>query len=199
MVTSFETVFFTFAFIVPGFIMSASISFFIPSDKDYNTNALVKYLYFSSLNYALWAWLIYYMIKKNLFEQYPLLTAVLWGLIILISPTILGIALGVLLKKETLGKVFYRIGLNVINPTPTAWDDKFSTLKNGWVIITLKDGSTVAGDIGVGSCISTDKNERDIYLKKIYRINEDGKWCEVDRTDGILITGNQIKHIEFFK
>lgn len=122
----------------------------------------------------------------------------MWGFIILISPIIIGTLIAKLNQKNVFKNLLNFIGFNPIHPIPTAWDFKFSnTTKQTWVIVTLKDGNTVAGLFGYSSFASSDSTERDIYLEKVYSISEK-QWKLVPRSDGILIRNDQVKYIEFF-
>lgn len=199
MIDNFDMMFYTLAFIVPGFITYTIVSIFVPQKSEQTPHAILKFLYFSGINYALWAWLIYIIVKINYYNNHPYRTAGLWVVIILISPLITGIIFGILSKKEIFRKLLQRIGFNIIHPIPTAWDYKFSTIQKGiWILVTLKDDSTVLGYFGQDSFASSDSIEHDIYIERVYRICENGQWEETSRTDGILIKGDQIKLIEFF-
>jgi len=48
-------------------------------------------------------------------------------------------------------------------------------------------------------CASSNENDRDLYIKEVYKIDDNGKWKRVENTDGILIKAEQVKYIEFFK
>lgn len=200
MVNNSDMLFYTFAFVVPGFITHSIISMFMPQKSEQAPNSILRYLYFSSINYALWSWLIFILVKSNYHQIHRYRAAAIWGVIILISPIITGIVLGIFSKHEFIRKLLQKTGFNLVHPIPTGWDYKFSTLKNGaWIIITLKDDTLITGYFGENSFASSDSPERDIYIEKVYKICEDGPWQEIERTDGILIKGDQIKLIEFKK
>ncbi len=69
----------------------------------------------------------------------------------------------------------------------------------GFVIITLKDGSTVSGYFGEKSIAASDPEERDLYIEEVYTLGENNQWIKQNRTDGALITRESICHVEFFK
>src|SRR2546429_1176139 len=56
--TSFDAVFFTVAFLVPGFIWESVLSLFLRRRDDRADRAWVRFLTLSAFNYALWSWLI---------------------------------------------------------------------------------------------------------------------------------------------
>ena len=83
---------------------------------------------------------------------------------------------------------------------PTGWDWIFSRTEECYVIVTLKDGTEVAGYFGTNSMASSDPDRRDIYLEKVYKIPEDGGiWEIVDGSLGIHIDGSEIALVEFRK
>ena len=58
----------------------------------------------------------------------------------------------------------------------TAWDFRFHGLPECLVMITLKDDSKICGWCGVGSFVSSDPTNRNIYLVQVYDVEEDGTW-----------------------
>ncbi len=92
-----------------------------------------------------------------------------------------------------------KIGFKLIHPIPTAWDWKFGNADDQWVFVSLTDGSQVAVYLGEESFISSDPEERDIYIQKVYEVDpQTNKWKEAADTKGILITPGQVKTVEFW-
>ena len=194
---SFDAFFYTSAFLVPGFILQSTISAFVPQKGEDTQLTLLRLLTFSCINYALWSWLIYLIYQAQFFLSRPIWAAIAWGLIILISPLVLGLITGKLNQAELIRKALQRLGFNPIHVIPTAWDYKFNDLKEGrWIIVTLENGSEILGFFGAHSFASSEMSERDIYVQKMFQ-NKNGTWEEIPRSDGILISGNKIRHIEF--
>ena len=66
-----------------------------------------------------------------------------------------------------------------------------------WVLVTLKDGTRFAGFCGSESFMSSDPTERDIYIQRIYDIDDENKWSP--RGDnGVLIAAGEVQTIEFW-
>ncbi len=84
------------------------------------------------------------------------------------------------------------------NSVPTAWDSVFTGIKSCWVIVTLKDGSKVYGFLGQGSHVSSDHEERDIFISHTVVKKED-KLEIVPNTAGVYIKHDEIRTIEFIK
>lgn len=196
----FDAIFYAFAFLVPGFILHSTVAMLIPQkERDLNLS-LLRFLVLSSMNYAIWSWLIYLIFHLEFFNQHPFRSATAWGCIILISPIVIGLLIGHFSQKEFFRKILQRIGLNPIHTIPTGWDYKFSKTKEpSWVIITLKNGSKIAGLYGTQSFASSDTKERDIYIQQVFQLSVGQAWNAVQRSDGILISKDQISSIEFFK
>jgi hypothetical protein len=195
-----ETLFLTLAFVVPGFIWHCVQTPFLPRRTETTQLLFLRFLTFSCFNYAIWSWLIYVFLYSQFPINYPKWTAFLWGIMILISPVVMGVATGILSQKEFLRKLFNKACIKTVHSTPTAWEYKlFNTDYSVWVKITLKDGDEILGLYGSKSFASSSAEERDLYIQQTMKLNEKKEWQKIDRTDGILVKGDQIKYIEFIE
>lgn len=188
------------AFIIPGFIVVGTIERIIPKrKKDYSLKLLDFFIY-SFINLILWA-IIIYLICINIEwwkEQYFWL----WLIIIfitIISPFLISLFIIYINKEELVRKICKKFKINLIEPEPSAWDYKFSKREAEWVIVTLTDDSIIAGFMGGLSFISSNEDERDIYINEVYTIDDNNNWSIRENTNGILIKAEYIKYIEFFK
>jgi hypothetical protein len=86
-------------------------------------------------------------------------------------------------------------------PVPQPWDCKFGENKACWIIVYLKDGTSIGGWYGKNSYCSSSPSKEQIYLEEVYEVDEDGVFGadSVRGTEGILILGDEISAIEFFK
>lgn len=198
MLESFDMLFYTFAFIVPGFVMFSTFTTFVPKKNDAAKISLIRFLFFSSINYGIWSWLIYLLFNNQYLKTHQLYSAFLWCFIIFISPILIGILAGHFSNKDKIRRILQSFGFNPIHTIPASWDYKFSKLpETTWIIVTLDDGSHVYGRFSTGSFASSDCDDRDIYIEEIYNIDDKGNWTAVPRCDGILIRGENIRYIEF--
>ena len=62
--TSFDDVFFTVAFLVPGFVWESVLHMFLRRREDRADRAWVRFLTLSAINYGLWSWLIYLLLER---------------------------------------------------------------------------------------------------------------------------------------
>jgi len=123
-----------------------------------------------------------------------------WIALILIGPTLFGLALGISSQLGWVERLADRFGLSIIHVIPTAWDWHFSKMPRGglFIMVTLTNGGTVAGHFGSNSFASSDAKERDLYLEEEYQISKSGDWEPRPEKVGILIPAREIRHIEFW-
>lgn len=196
---SLNAVFYTLAFVVPGFVMHSVLSLSAPRRDEGAHLSFIRFFTLSCLNYAVWSWLIYLTFNSTFFTQHPSRAAVAWGVVVFISPVVLGLLGAQLRQREVLRRLLQKCGFRPIHAIPTGWDYVFQKADDpAWVLVTLKDGSQVAGLFGTRSFASSEPAERDLYLESIFKIPDSGPWQVVQRSAGILIRADQISHIEFW-
>jgi len=198
--TSFDAVFYAITFLVPGFVMDLTLSIFVPKRLEDLQFSLLRFLTLSCVNYAVWSWLIYLIFFTTDREVLSVFyTALSLGVVVFISPIVIGVLLGYFSQKEWIKKILNKLGLNTISSIRTSWDHKFSkTNESVWLIVTLKDGSTVAGYFGNNSFVSSIDSERDLYIEEIYKIDTNESWERLIPPCSILLKGEEIKYIEFW-
>ncbi len=199
---SMEHLFFVVAVFVPGFIYEAVLGKFIPRHLS-TMRELVLLRLFSgtALNYAVCSPVIYMLTIGSLFPNSPACQGFVWFGIVFIVPIILALLTAKLSQAGALERFIgywpRRLRLRTISPIPTGWDWVFGRTDPCFVIVTLKDGSSVAGYFGPQSMASSDPARRDIYLERQYAVPDSGEWVEVAQSHGAFIDGSQIAFIEF--
>ena len=184
------------AFIVPGLIITYMRSRFVTGRMEKFSDAALGYLTLTIIYYGLSLPIIGWIIS---FEQGTFKTALWWGLLIF-GPMLFGLILGVATQYEWLRWIASKLRLRVVHNTPTSWDWRFANCHAArFVMVTLTDGSTVAGIFGAGSFASTDPAERDVYLQEVMDVGDDGAWSYRLEATGILIMAKEIRYIEFKK
>ena len=129
----------------------------------------------------------------------PWMAALAWFFMLLVSPVTLGVATGLLSQRAVVRRLLARYGVYTVHPVPTAWDYVFSHSTGSWVLVTLTDGSTVAGVFSARSFASSDAAERDLFLERLYKVEDDGPWQPVPMNRGVWIQGEAIRAIEFLE
>jgi hypothetical protein len=198
-----EAVFYTLAFIVPGFVLDATYHVGARQLQRDVPPSMVRFLTLSGFNYALWAWLVYLMLQPSFLAGWSYRVGViagLWGWIILGSPAVCGLVLARLNRTGMVRRALRWLGLKPLHQVPAAWDYVFHDLRRVvWVYVTLKDGSTVAGLMSSRSFASSDPSARDLFLERIYRAEPEMPWEAVPGSAGILICAGEIRHIEMWE
>jgi hypothetical protein len=197
-----STIFYTLAFIVPGFVLD--VAFYAGQRQPERTGeiSMVRWLALACLNYALWSPLVYLLLDASFLAGVAhrnWYLAALWGVIILAGPVVIGIAAAYFARNDALRRLLHRLGLKPLHPIPAAWDYVFHDIRREkWVYVTLKNGSTVAGLFSGRSFASSDAWERDLYIEQVYHTPPGKPWAPVAGGAGLLIAGSEIRHIEFW-
>ena len=114
------------------------------------------------------------------------------------APTAVGVLVGVAVQNEWLYRLLRCIRLEPVHGIPSAWDWKFMRANTQWITVHLKDGATILALYEKDCFVSTDPNERDLYLSNVYTWGEDGAGPVRDtRTEGLLLKADSIDRIEF--
>ncbi len=198
-IKSVTDLYFVFAVFVPGFIMLSVRSQFIVSSGAEKESLLLKYLIATSFNYAFSSWLIYLLAYNSYLRSNLTLSAVSWLYVLFVSPIILAVISAVISQKSIVRWLLLKTGLDVIHVVPTAWDWRFGRMRSPrWVLVRLSDGSKVAGYFGLLSMASSERDARDLFIEKVYKIKNRGPWTEVPGNDGVYIPHGEIRTIEFW-
>jgi hypothetical protein len=118
-----------------------------------------------------------------------------WCVLIFIGPAILGILLGLNIRKGWTKKIINQFGVSTIHPVNCAWDWHFGQCVECWVIVKLKDGSSWGGFLGAKSFMSSDSSERDLFIEQVYEVKDGEPWGE--RGSSVWIAHGEIQTLEF--
>jgi hypothetical protein len=197
----FSDVYFVISVLVPGFIYSGVVSAFVPLRAHSEKNTLLlRYLTATAFNYAICSPLIYLLVIGHILAAHPVGQAICWFFIMFIAPVLLAMARAKIIQSDGLGWLYRWLGLRVISPIPTGWDWIFNTTGPCFILVTLTDGTEIAGYFGKRSMASSDPDRKDIYIETVYTVPEDeGPWALVQGSLGMHIDGSQITYIEFRK
>lgn len=123
------------------------------------------------------------------------------AMIVVLAPAGGGLVLAVLFRLTVQRKFFYYVlqfvKLKPAYRIPSAWGWKFMQADQQWITVHLKDGRDIPALYGKNFFVSTDPNERDLYLSNVYTWGGDGCPVEDERVKGLLLKANSIDRIEF--
>lgn len=193
-VKSIEQLSLVLGFLVPGLVALYVRSQFLTGRMQAQKDGLLAYF---ALSVVWWGALLpavnWAAVKSPGLLERP----GVWLLLTFGGPAILGAILGLNASKGWTRGLLGRLGLQLVHVMPTAWDWKFEGMPASWVLVVLKDGTKFAGFCGSDSFISSDPQERDMYIQRIYNLDENERW--IDQGDkGLLIRGSEIRTIEFW-
>ena len=66
-----------------------------------------------------------------------------------------------------------------------------------WITVHLKGGQQILALYDADCFVSTDPNERDLYLSNRHHWGEDGEPVADERVEGLLLKGDAIDQIDF--
>jgi hypothetical protein len=124
----------------------------------------------------------------------------LWSILFyFLIPILLGVVIGWITQYDLEYSWAEKLGMHFAHRIPTAWDFRFSRLPAGaFVLVTLKDGTTVAGRWAETSFASSAKDGRDIYIAEVWDNPDNGAWVPLDPPRGMLLCGGDIRYVETF-
>ena len=182
-------------FLIPGFIVLFVRSQFVTGPRPAHSTTVVSYLIISVIYYALAQLFIHFLPSTPALTEGWALAG--WLGLIVVGPVILGLGAGFNIQYDLLRRGLQWFGLNPVHVVPTAWDWKFGGMSPQWVLVTLKDGTRFAGFCGSESFMSSDPAERDIYIERIYNVDDDNNWNSRGE-NSVLIAAGEIQTIEFW-
>jgi hypothetical protein len=187
---SLDRVVLVIGFVIPGFVALKTYEAIFPSVPRESAKQIIDAIAYSCINYALLLLPIIAIEKAKISETSPGEYLAFYIFVLLIAPVLWALlfALG---RKTKLVQ-----GL-LPHPTEKPWDFVFAQRKPYWVIVTLNDGTKIAGRYGLESFASSSPAPAQLYLEEAWQYTNDG--FERQRTDtaGILILSPDIVSVEF--
>lgn len=194
-----DIIWYLFIFLIPGFLTSFWINLFVPLRPGSDNKTTLTYILLSSL--LTMPWLLYQGWHGHLSYFHGFSELAVFVGFLLLAPLLAAILFSRIVNHADHypWKAFRKIfKVRAINPIPSAWDKTFLEVEDGWILITLKDGTRIGGTWDARATASSDPNERDIFLPHPYRVDTEGNWTETPGSMGMLIKADQLALIEFF-
>ena len=178
--------------VTPGYIILFMISRFTTGRCSFSVSIAVSSVYYVSM------WALFHWGSVNDIAQRIRIIEVDWmtTVVVILIPAVIGIIIGLGVQKEWLYRLLRKIKLSPVHGIPSAWDWKFMESKRQWITVHLKEGKNIIAEYNKDCFVSTDPNERDMYLDNVYKW-VDGKPEKDERVEGILLKGDSIEKIEF--
>ncbi|MFA1822989.1 DUF6338 family protein [Virgibacillus oceani] len=197
-IENFDVLFYTLIFVVPGFIIDSIYRVFVPQKDVTGQSILLRFLVFSTINYIV-VFPILILLSRIPYIQSNVQFKLYVSILVIFSISVsIALIIPVIFNKGWVRTLLQKIGINTIHIIPTSWDYQFNKNKPSYLIVYLEDGGIVFGYWGSDSFASSIRNDKDLYLEKIFDVNEDNEWIEITNNKGIWIQATSIKYIEFY-
>jgi len=203
-----ETFEFFARFLLAGFIALSVRSRFVAGQRPKPSEVLFDAAILSLVNQIVYVFLstVLIWLTGKMFEEWSMwLQTLLTGkpgffVEVLVLPAILGWFLASALTHEWLGGVFRRIALPNTHPTERAYDYAFTQLNEScFVILTYQDGTRIYGYFGANSLAATDENRSDIFLERLYSVEDKQEWHETEPSRSAWVSLAALRSIEFLR
>lgn len=190
-------------FAIPGVITELYLRQYRPAKK--RSEQLELYIF---ILYSVIEWSIFYIVI-GIFNK---ISVYIPQAIITLIPDFLmqygkyALMLIIILCSAYILKKKNRIEPKKLLPLDTAWDSFFLNNPHVFMEIHLNDGKVIYGEYAENSYASSDSENMDIYLERIFEVDEreqlvfdrNDKPMEINGSKGILILKEQIQYIKFF-
>lgn len=176
--------------VFPGLVSMVVYRLVLPAAPIEWKHGIIQGLFYSVVNYALCSWLL--VLIDFWRHSRPLIAAFLFTVVVLVAPIVWPLVARKLLRSQWIAA---RLQL----PFPTGWDFFFDRRIPCFVLITLKNGGMIGGFFGPGSYAGSFPNHGDIYVRHVYKINENGGFLDpVEDSLGLWVQKDEYSLIEFF-
>ena len=196
-IDSFDIVFYTAIFVLPGFIINSIIDTMNPPKKHNDGIYLLKCIGLSLVSCGVWCWLYKIILECN--KLSTLWHWILLSLTSVVGSALLGFVIALIKQSQCISWILSKLKINIMHATPTAWDYLFFNQGSAFIIVTLTDDTKLYGWYSSKSFTSSDQDERDIFVEIGYKLSKDGKWEKDTQSGGFYVPKDQIKYIEFKK
>lgn len=190
-----ETFDFLARYLLAGYIIMIVRSRFVVGERPKTTELVAEAVVLSLINQFVFQ-LIEWPLPENWLGSLDKETAFFSEVLIL--PAALGLILGANLSRGWNNAILRRLSMPITQPAQRAHDFAFSHQRRaGMVIVTYFDGASVHGYFGENSLASRDTERSDIFLERLYDINDEGQWSELSPPRGALLSLSNVRSIEF--
>src|SRR6266496_637296 len=105
---TFDAVFYTIGFLVPGFIWSATLAMMVPLRQPSQHVGLLNYLTLSSINHGLWSLVLFPMFTTGFVKEHPGWSGLILFVEGFVSPVALGLVAARLQQRKWLARFLQR-------------------------------------------------------------------------------------------
>lgn len=193
-----ETFEFFARYLLAGFVIISTRSWYVVGEKPKPADVFFEAVILSLVNQmvflALQAGMLWLFAATE-----PVLPGRLWFFVeVLMLPALLGFLSAANLIRGWKTAFLPRLFMPLERPARTAYDYVFSRQSDPcMVILTYEDATVVHGYFGPNSIAASDPSHGDLYLERLYFVDERGQWIEADPPRGALLSLTSLRSLEF--
>ena len=182
------------ALVTPGYVILFMISRFTTGRPAFASSLAVSSVYYV----AAWSVLGWGSAVKVAERLGNIEIGWLAFVVVVVVPLVIGVVVGIGVQRGWIYRLLRYINLEPVHGIPSAWDWKFMRTESRWITVHLKNGDVIVTKYDDKCFVSTDPNERDLYLSNVHTWhNENDALVRDERVEGLLLKGDSIDRIEF--
>ena len=114
------------------------------------------------------------------------------------APALLGLGYSWFAENDLPDRFWRFLRIVPVHRIPSAWDYVFrkTVIAEQYLVVTLTDGTQVAGYYGHGSFASCAREKGDLMISAVYDVDEDGNWTLANPPKSILLCDGDIRTVE---
>jgi hypothetical protein len=190
-------------FVVPGFVAMSVYDVIVPTERRRFGDHIIDLVSYSFAMLLLWLWPFLWLFggRQDYTLRYFVGFFIAVILIAFVSPALLAVGYYKLRASDRFQESIKKVaGERVPDPSPSPWDFFFQTDRVVLIRFHLHSGERFGGLYAKGSNASSHPHPQQIYVKKLYRLDENGGFAEeVENTLGAIINKEDCKMIEFLE
>ena len=182
------------ACVVPGYVGMLVYRLRQPGDTISLKEGLFEALFFGIVNFVLTWPLIWYFVNSvgyAAFQDY--LIAWIGGILeVLVAPAALALLIDFILNWLERREL-------ILGRPKSGWDAFFLTKQPAKILIHLKDGTLLGGQVGNNSYAGLYPDSGNIYIEKTWKVSEEGKFEEaISGSLGAILRHDDYDFVELF-
>ncbi len=180
------------ACVVPGYVGMLVYRLKQPSDTISLKEGLFEALFFGILNFVLTWPLIHYIMNSVGFTQNYLMAWIMGIFELLVVPAILALLIDFILNWLERQEL-------ILGRPKSGWDAFFLTKQPAKILVHLKDGTLLGGQVGNNSYAGLYPDSGNIYIEKTWKVSEEGKFEEaISDSLGAILRHDDYDFVELF-
>lgn len=180
-------------FLIPGFISLKTYDSIVPGERRDISKSLIELIAYGGINFIIINPIVIHINTTSFYQAHMWLSYFSVIFMFLILPIVWPIIYLKVLSWKLVSKY-------VKHPFLKPWDFKFNKKEPSWIIVHLKNGRKLGGVFMNNSFASSYPAEEQIYLEKVWELDENEKFKEpIERSKGIIILKDEISAVEFFE